>query len=383
MIIHPSLRIALICPFSIGPARGNITTVRRIGDHLPKAGCQVATLPLDTVGPVERHERLNQVAPDLLHAFHAYHSGPTARQLAQERGIPYLITITGSDLFDPEMRNDPATRQAVADAAAITCFDPLVALQLTDSFPEAAGKLVVIPQGVAPLPVNQPFPHPSGEFLILLPAAQRAVKGITNALDALAPLTREFPSLRLLLAGGELDPAYGTLIRKQTGNAPWVQLMGDIPHQRMGALYAAADLVLNCSLYEGGMANTLLEAMIMGRPVLARNVTGNRSVIRHGETGWLYETDNELAERVRLIMQAPQTAETMGEAGRVFVRDHCSPMTEAKNYARLYEQLRLRNKILRSGEATTSSFEDQTYIKLSNLKKLLDNGTITQDEFEL
>jgi hypothetical protein len=30
----------------------------------------------------------------------------------------------------------------------------------------------------------------------------------------------------------------------------------------------------------------------------------------------------------------------------------------------------------------TASFEDQTYIQLTNLKKLLDNGTITQDEFE-
>jgi len=33
-------------------------------------------------------------------------------------------------------------------------------------------------------------------------------------------------------------------------------------------------------------------------------------------------------------------------------------------------------------EIASSSFEDQTYIKLSNLKKLLDNGTITKDEFE-
>ena len=29
-----------------------------------------------------------------------------------------------------------------------------------------------------------------------------------------------------------------------------------------------------------------------------------------------------------------------------------------------------------------TSFEDETYIKLTNLKKLLDNGTITKDEFE-
>lgn len=31
---------------------------------------------------------------------------------------------------------------------------------------------------------------------------------------------------------------------------------------------------------------------------------------------------------------------------------------------------------------TASNFEDQTYIMLTNLKKLLDNGTITKDEFE-
>jgi hypothetical protein len=31
----------------------------------------------------------------------------------------------------------------------------------------------------------------------------------------------------------------------------------------------------------------------------------------------------------------------------------------------------------------TPSFEDQLYIKLSNLKKLLDDGTITKDEFEI
>ena len=30
----------------------------------------------------------------------------------------------------------------------------------------------------------------------------------------------------------------------------------------------------------------------------------------------------------------------------------------------------------------TSSFEDTLYIKLTNLKKLLDNGTISKDEFE-
>jgi glycosyltransferase involved in cell wall biosynthesis len=333
------MRVALISPYSVGPARGNITTVRRIADHLPETGCQVDLIPLDTLDFPEQQEMVNRQRPRLLHAFHAFHGGPVAQELARSLGIPYLITITGSDLFDPAMRDDHGTRRAIAAAAAVTCFDPLVARRLTELFPDVSGRVAIIPQGVDPLGVSEPFSRLADEFLILLPAALRPVKGVVEAVAALTPLAREFPFLRLLLAGGALDPEYARTVGEMAAALPWVRLLGDVPHQRMGALYATADLVLNCSFFEGGMANSLLEAMVMARPVAARDVPGNRSLVRHGSTGWLYGNDDELREVVRLLLADPAGRRDVAERGRGYVLRRCSSSLEARRYARVYGRI--------------------------------------------
>ncbi len=333
------MQIALICPFSFGPGRGNITTVRRIADHLPAAGCRTTSINLDSMNTEKRNELLAQSGPDLLHAFHAYHAGPTARQASLKLGIPYLITITGSDLFDSKIRNAPETRQTLIDAAAVTCFDSLVAQRLEKVFPHISGRLSVIPQGVAPFPVQNPFPDPDNNFHILLPAVLRPVKGITNAIEALNPLAQEFPSLRLLVVGGAIDADYADKISEMAAALPWVQLLGDVPYQQMGSIYAAANLVLNSSVFEGGMANALLEAMAMGKPVLASDVLGNRSLIKSGENGWLYQNNIELQDIVRLLLGNPGLGKRIGIAGKYFVEKNCSPKVEANSYAALYRRL--------------------------------------------
>jgi glycosyltransferase involved in cell wall biosynthesis len=259
--------------------------------------------------------------------------------LSLETGIPYLVTITGSDLFDLELRADQSTVKAIIDAAAVTCFDSLVARHLAEALPEVTDRITVIPQGVTPLTISEPFPHGYEEFIVLLPAAIRPVKGIKSAIEALTPLAETFPSLRLLIAGGDLDTVYADGIRDMVACLPWANMLGDVPHQLMGDLFASADLVLNCSLFEGGMANTLLEAMIMGRPILARDILGNRSLIRHGETGWLYDNDQELQEMVRMILHNPKLGTEIGEAGRYFVQECCSTSKEAERYLEVYGQV--------------------------------------------
>lgn len=333
------MHVALICPFSTGPIRGNITTVCRIADHLPSTGCRVSIVSRDRLASGEVKERISQIRPDLLHAFHAFHSGPLCRLLAESEGIPFLITITGSDLFDPDMSSDPETRKALDSAAAVTCFDPQVARCARDAFPDIIHKLAIIPQGVSLPPGEEPFCRTSQEFLILLPAALRPVKGIMQALDALSPLAQEFPFLRLLLAGGALDAEYAAIIRERAAGLPWVRLLGEVPFQRMNALYQAADLVLNSSLFEGGMANSLLEALSLARPVLARDIPGNRALVRHGKTGWLFRNDQELREQVRQLLQNPERGRTVGKQGHTLVRKLCSPVHEARRYARLYEKI--------------------------------------------
>lgn len=333
------MHIALFCPFTQGPTRGNITSVQRIARHLQLSGNQVDLIPLDAPDRSLCLQRLIAAPPDLLHAFHAFHAGPITRSMAHTLGVPYLITLTGSDLFDPALRDHPETLLALNDATSITCFDHLVAELATQTFPRVAGKLVVIPQGVEPFVVPVAAERTAVSFCILLPAALRPVKGIDYAITHLAPLAAERPELRLWIAGGSLDDTYTEAIERQAAGLPWVKLLGEIPHQEMGTLYAVADLVLNSSQFEGGMANALLEAMAMAKPVLARDVPGNRSLIHHGRTGWLYRDGSDLCNQTRQLMDDPALRDTVARQARQHVLTQYSPQQEADLLIRLYHSL--------------------------------------------
>lgn len=333
------MRIALLSPFNTGPSRGNLITVRRLASHLPSVGCQPAIIPLDTMSEAEQTKLLQSFRPDLIHGFHAYHSGPSAQLLAERHDIPYVITITGSDLFNEEMRSAPQTISAYAHASAVTCFDALIASYFRGLFPTFADKVHVIPQGVPTQPPVSPPEHKPSGPVILLPAAMRPVKGIMEAIDALTPLLQELPDLHLVLAGGTLDSSYAESVRKRAQNLAWISMPGDVPHEKMPGMYAASDVVLNCSLFEGGMANALLEAMAAGKPVLARNIPGNRSLIQHGKTGWLYETDDELRNHILNIAKRPDQGITVGRAACQYVTSHFSVQQEAGKLAGLYKAL--------------------------------------------
>lgn len=333
------MRIALLSPFNTGPSRGNLITVRRIADHLPSVGCQPAVIPLDTMPEAKQKKLLQSFRPELIHGFHAFHSGPSAQLCANWLDIPYLLTITGSDLFNEAMRLAPQTVSAITRAKAVTCFDALIAAHFAKAFPDSACKIYVIPQGVSLLPPTTPPKHRSTSPVILLPAAMRPVKGIMEAIDALTPLLQELPDLHLVLAGGTLDSSYAESVRKRAQNLAWISMPGDVPHEKMPDMYAASDMVLNCSHFEGGMANTLLEAMAAGKPVLARNIPGNRSLIQHGKTGWLYETDDELRNHILNIAKRPDQGITVGRAACLYVTSHFSAQQEAGKLAGLYREL--------------------------------------------
>lgn len=330
------MHIALFCPFSHGPTRGNITSVKRIARHLRQAKCRVDLVPLDTPDRNDRLHKLTLAPPELIHAFHAFHAGPIARRIAGESGIPYIITLTGSDLFDPVLRDHQETRLAIRDAAAITCFDPLVAELANQTFPMISDRLVIIPQGVEPFPDFPAIGRNDNNFILLLPSALRPVKGIDFAISQLTPLLDTIPNLQLWVVGGVLDTEYAATINAQAAGLPWVQLKGEVPHKAMGQLYAAADLVLNSSLFEGGMANALLEAMIMAKPVLARDVPGNRSLISHGKTGWLFKDGDELRQLIQDAAEQPRQRQDIGRAAQDYVIRHFSPDLEAGALIELY-----------------------------------------------
>lgn len=334
------MRIAIIAPYSTGPQRGNITTVRRIARALERAGAETLLLALDAVDRAERERQLRSFAPHILHAFHAAYCGEPALQLAQLLGIPFVVTITGTDLDDPRLRALPGTWRALEGAGAIVCFDGATAGELAGHFPSLAGRTTVIPQGVEPLPAAGRLPPDLAEdaFVLLLPAALREVKRVEFPLAPLASLAERLPSLRYLIAGGAIDAEYAAGVERMLTRTPFATWLGELSAEGMGALYRRADLVLNCSFHER-MPNSLLEAMALARPVLAADIPGNRSLVRHNLTGWLYRDGDEFRGMVELLAGAASLRAECGRRAREYVLSHHSPRREAHLHLALYGRI--------------------------------------------
>lgn len=105
-----------------------------------------------------------------------------------------------------------------------------------------------------------------------------------------------------------------------------IQVRRGVPPEQLRTLYAQAQFVVlpvrNVKFSAGATAS--LEAMAMGRAVIATRSPGIRDFIRDGETGLLVEPDNpyELREAIAYLLANPQRARQMGENGRQFVEQH-------------------------------------------------------------
>jgi glycosyltransferase involved in cell wall biosynthesis len=87
------------------------------------------------------------------------------------------------------------------------------------------------------------------------------------------------------------------------------------------------------------MANAVLEALALGRAVLASDIEGNRSLVEHEATGLLFRTVEELATQAeRLVVNADLRAR-LGAAGRRRVEQEYPPHREANAYVALYRSL--------------------------------------------
>ncbi len=100
-----------------------------------------------------------------------------------------------------------------------------------------------------------------------------------------------------------------------------VQLAGRVGEAELAAWYAAADLFVHPTLYEGSSLVTL-EAMAYGKPVVATRAGGLPDKVRPGETGWLVEPGSPPALAGALadaLQHGDDTLARYGAAGRALV----------------------------------------------------------------
>ncbi len=341
-----NLRVALLTPFGVPSVRGNAVTVDRIAQGLSERGVEVRVWDLAVTPETTIESEVAAYRPGLVHAFHAYRVGPLALRLARRAETPVVVTITGTDanhdLFDAERA--AVVRRVLEGAVAIAVFHESMRRRIAGALPDLAARITVIPQSVR-LPDGEPFdlgarwPLPPDRVLFLFPAGIRMVKQPRLPLRPFDRLVAGRPVARLLYAGPILDPDEGAALLRDIATRPWARYVGAVPHAQMRSLLEASDVVINASISEGGMANSVLEAMAVGRPVLASDIDGNRPLVEDGVTGFLFRTEDELEKGARRLLDDPGLRRRLGDAGRAKLDRLYPHEREIDGYEALYRQL--------------------------------------------
>jgi glycosyltransferase involved in cell wall biosynthesis len=337
------MRIALVTPVAYPSVGGNAVTVGRLREGLQARGITADVVDLSRPAGEPVDERLATLAPDLVHAFHAFRGAPAAVGFTRRRGTPLVVSLTGTDvnidLFHPERR--ATTIASIRAATGLVAFHESIGVRVAREVPEAARRIEVIPQGVsfgAQPAAAEPASRAPGEVRFLLPAGIRRVKNVLFPLAPLGDLARRFP-IRLSIAGPVIEADEGRRLTAALAGNEWAAYLGVVAHGRMASLLDQVDVVLNCSLSEGGMANSVLEAMARGRAVLASDIEGNRSVIEEDVDGLLYRGVADFSRQAARLIQEPALRQRLGAAAGAKVRRLYPPEREIDRHVALYRRL--------------------------------------------
>lgn len=268
---------------------------------------------------------LRQHQIDLVHAndvrdFHA----PLA---AWTCGIPVVWHLRAS-------RPNPLTRYPVATmmhllATRIVAVSRCTARQMVLRRSFAQNKVMVIYNpgpyrerfhaGVEGTAVRREFSLPADTPVITLIAKLSRRKGHRVLLQAIPCIREKCPQARFLIVGGELPghERYARELRQQAepleqaGVLRFTGERSDIPQ-----LMAASDVIVQCSTYDDPFPGVVLEAMAIGKVVVAANAGGMPEQIRHGEDGLLFRRGDaaELALRVNEVLADPALKRKLEQA---------------------------------------------------------------------
>jgi glycosyltransferase involved in cell wall biosynthesis len=146
-------------------------------------------------------------------------------------------------------------------------------------------------------------------------------KGVHFAIEALAQVVNSYPNVMLFVVGDPMIQEYENYPKElQT----LTHRLGLHDHVRFTGwrhdalkIVALMDILIHPSLAEG-FGRAVLEAMALGKPVIASKVGGLRETIKDGANGFLIKPGDStmIANRLRELIENPELRQRIGQAAR-------------------------------------------------------------------
>ncbi len=170
-------------------------------------------------------------------------------------------------------------------------------------------------------------------------------EGLDLLVEAMARLAGIRSDVALLLVGGG-EMAEELRARIQALQLqPYVMMPGQVTQDKIPALYSQVDIMAfprhSTRLTELVTPLKPLEAMAMGKVVVASDVGGHKELIRHGDTGLLFRAGDvdALVAQLREVLDNAELRHYLESRGVSWVRNERSWTKTTQPYSKVYEQV--------------------------------------------
>ncbi|MCS7177932.1 MAG: glycosyltransferase [Anaerolineae bacterium] len=269
---------------------------------------------------------------DIIHVHWVLPNGLAGALVALILRIPLAVSLHGSDIFIAQRHwvLGGVARWIFKQAAVITaCSEYLRSSAIClGACPE---KVHLIVWGADPArfhPGVTPFDRSvlglkSDDIVIAALGRMVPKKGFDVLVQALPLILRSFKDVHLVIGGDGIQRDELFQIAKKLGIERSFHLPGQIPWDKVPAFLNMADIVVVPSVPDmsgnlDGLPTVLLEAMAVGKPVVATKVGGVELVIRDGENGLLCPPGDPyaLSAAVVLLLKDKVLRSRLGRAAR-------------------------------------------------------------------
>jgi glycosyltransferase involved in cell wall biosynthesis len=256
-----------------------------------------------------------------LHAPFASDAASIARLASRFSGVPYSFTARAKDIFHEDVEPEDLRRK-LRDAAGVVTISDYHLNYLRQTYGPLAAKVQRIYNG---LNLDEyPYLPPADRPPAIL-AVGRLVekKGFSDLIDACALLERRRRDFNCRIVGaGKLEAKLAAQIsRLDLQNC--VQLVGpmsqsEVVKEMHNAAVLAAPCIIASDGDRDGLPNVIQEALALGLPVVATDVTGIPEVIRPDRTGLrVPQRDPQaLAASIQQLLENPALRVRLAAEGR-------------------------------------------------------------------
>lgn len=165
------------------------------------------------------------------------------------------------------------------------------------------------------------------------------LKGHKYIIESAKELSRRFEKCVWLFVGdGNLSEHFKQQVL-QLGLTEKVKFTGLLPPSQIPLAIQSSDILVHCSLREG-LARTLPQAMLCGKPAISFDVDGAKDVVNEN-TGRLIEPKNieQLTKACAELIEDEVLRKKLGENGRNSVKEKFAPTTMVDTIEEVYRKL--------------------------------------------